>query len=615
MKYLFYLSAAIIILTSCTKILDKTPLNTINDEVVWNDTTLINAFLAEQYALSSVFVNGCSEYIQSGTTSSPIRGSIAWNPSHIDYLYNSEQGAGFTIVNDLSDESKPVWNICGIADKVKANGITPEGGVLEWWDNGYYIIRNLNQFIQRVPASPMEAAIAKTRIAEARFLRAFQYFEMVKRYGGVPLIIAVQNLTDPTDLLYPKRNTEQEVYDFIISELETIKNDLPVTNYSRASKTAALALESRAALYAGSIAKYGTIQLDGLIGISSTAANRYFEIAYATADSIIQSHTNSLYNANSNKAMNFRELFLVKHNPEMIFVKEHNFTSALSGGGAAWSYDFVQRPKPHAWDLGMAEGAYLEMAEAFQLINGSPGKLDRNAIQQGLWAMDDLWKDKDPRFFATLYTQGTLWQGGKIDFHKGLLTPTNTLFENKADAYNGVAAWGNQNISGDFGTGFGVLKYLDESNAIGTTWSNSGSDYIIFRYAEVLLNFAEAAMELGKSSDALDAINQVRNRAGITPLTAVTMNNVRQERRVELAFEGHRYWDVRRWRIAEEVLSGSNSGLRYILDYATGKYQIRVLTDIDGTNNKPNFTSAEYYFPITLKRIAANPNLLENIGY
>src|SRR5690606_33393011 len=154
----------------------------------------------------------------------------------------------------------------------------------------------------------------------------------------------------------------------------------------------------------------------------------------------------------------------------------------------------------------------------------------------------------------------------------------------------------------------------DESLPIGSTWSNSGTDYIVFRYAEVLLNAAEAAVELGRNSEALGFVNDIRRRAGILELNSVDRDKIRHERRVELAFEGHRYWDVRRWRIAEQVLSTSNSGLRYILDFNTQKFKIQVLADVDG-NNKPRFDAKHYYFPITLTRTGANKNLQENPDY
>jgi len=203
---------------------------------------------------------------------------------------------------------------------------------------------------------------------------------------------------------------------------------------------------------------------------------------------------------------------------------------------------------------------------------------------------------------------------GIVDFHSGLIGPDGTLYEGAQSAYNGIPAWGVQNLWGNFHTGFGVMKYLDESMPMGSMWSDSGTDYIVFRYAEILLNFAEAALELGHADEALDAINQVRSRAGVSRKSVIARDDIRQERRVELAFEGHRYWDLRRWRVATTALSREFSGLKYVLDYNSGKYRLIVLNNIDG-NNKPLFHNRNYYFPITLRRTSANPNLIENPGY
>ena len=115
--------------------------------------------------------------------------------------------------------------------------------------------------------------------------------------------------------------------------------------------------------------------------------------------------------------------------------------------------------------------------------------------------------------------------------------------------------------------------------------------------------------------DALIAINQIRNRAGIAALTSIDREKIHHERKVELAFEGHRYWDVRRWRTAVADLSKQWSGIRYILDLETGKYQIKIVEKIDGASNIPQFRSENYYFPITIQRTSNNPNLVENPGY
>jgi hypothetical protein len=597
-KYSFFtiLLFSLLSLWSCTEeVLDKKPLDMISDETVWNDKTLINAYLTQCYSEMYFFANESVGNLWSGD---------CWFPV-------------FT-VSEVSDEAIPQWRDAEEALskwRYKHGNLTINGGLMEYW--GYGTIRKLNEFIERVPTSPIEPETAKVRIAEARFLRAFAYFAMVKRYGGVPLITKVQGLTDPEEELYPARDKEEVVYDFIISEMNEIANDLPEVitgnDLGRPSKYAALSLKSRAALYAGSIAQFGQVQLDGIVGIPAAKANTYYQAAYDASNAIMISGKHALYNADADKVTNFKNIFLVETHNEVIFAKRHDDVNAFAGGNG-WNIDFFQCPRPQGWGRGLADGAYLELAEAFEYIDGTPGTLDRTAIQQGLWTTEQLWGNKDPRFFATFYTQDTPWKGNKLDFHKGIRLPDGTI--RTEGSYNGIPANGDQDVDG---TCIGFMKYLNEEhdNMYGTNvnWPDSWQDWQIFRYAEILLNYAEAAFELGKPGDALTAVNQIRDRAGIAPLAVITREKIRHERQVELTFEGHRYWDLRRWRIAVTELSEWWSGIRYILDAETGKYQIRIVEKIDGTSNVPQFRQENYYFPITLARTANNPNLVENPGY
>jgi hypothetical protein len=583
------------ILFSCNKeVLNKKPLNIISDADVWKDPALINAYLTQIYSDMPWLGNDCSG---NGTS-----GDAAWN---------------FADINDVSDESFPQWRDWNpsTAFMYKYGNLNIGGGLLEWW--GYGTVREINQFIQNIPGSPLEAGVKKSRLAEARFLRAFCYFAMVKRYGGVPLITSVQSESDPKSVLYPARATEQSIYDFIISEADTCSGDLPevvsADSLGHPSKYAALALESRAALYAGSIAQFGTVQLNGVVGIPSSQANAYYLKSYNASQAIIKSGKYALYNGDADKTTNFRNIFLVKNNSEVIFCKKHDANNELSGGNG-WCVDFFNCPRPQGWGRGLYDQAYLELAESFEHVDGTPGTLDRTAIQQGLYTIDQVWGNRDPRFYATFYTQGSEWKGSTLDFHAGIRLPDGTI--QTSDSYNGIAATGDQDFQG---TGIGVLKYLDENhdNMAGTNsgWATSAQDWLIFRYAEILLNNAEAAFELGNTADALNSINQIRSRAGVAPLGAVTSDAIHQERKVELAFEGHRYWDVRRWRTAVNDLSVRWSGIRYILDAASGKYQIQIINNVDGTSNIPQFRQENYYLPITIARTANNSNLVENPGY
>jgi starch-binding outer membrane protein, SusD/RagB family len=584
----------VMLFSSCEKdVLDKKPLDIITDDVVWNDQALIDAYLTQSYGQTYIFTQECSD-------NEPFGRSDVW--------------FGMFDVVDLSDQVKHAW---GPGAQGKNGTIRIDGGTLEWWETSYKVIRNLNEFIQKVPDAQLDEGFKRKRTAEARWIRAFNYFAMVKRYGGVPLIVEPQSVDAPRETLYPERNSEKEVYDFVISEMDAIVDDLAekgVAEPGRATKGAALALKSRAALYAGSIAQYGTIQLDGLLGINQAEAEDYYQKSYEASKALIKGERYALYNNSPDKVANYQRIFIDKDHSEVIFAKKHTYTDKLAGGNG-WAWDFFVTPSPQGWGAGNAIAPLLEMVESYEYVDGTPGTLDRDAIQQGLWTTDELWGNRDPRFYASIYTQNTMWKGVPLQFYYGLRKPDGTIITD--GSFEGVAANGNQYTTtiSRTGTGFGVLKYLDEDKNNFGPRASSGTDYLVFRYGEILLNFAEAAFELGKQDEALDAINQIRNRAGIAERTSIDRDKIRHERKIELAFEGHRYWDLRRWRTAASKLTRSFTGLDYILDYETGKYKLRVLPNIHGEPSQPVFHEYNYYLPITINRIGNNPNLVENPGY
>ena len=246
--------------------------------------------------------------------------------------------------------------------------------------------------------------------------------------------------------------------------------------------------------------------------------------------------------------------------------------------------------------------------------------LDYATLEGKITTPEELWANKDPRFFASVYTHRTLWKGQKLDFHNSLINKAGIWVP--SGVVDGIPAFGTQINSTYWSgqTGFGVLKYVNEATSNQDATGISSSDWMVFRYGEILMNLAEASFELGKTAEALNAVNQIRDRAGIAKLGSIDRAKIRHERKVELAFEGHRYWDVRRWRTATADLSKSYSGLMYILDLRTGdlntgKYSMHIVKKIDGAVATPTFLDKHYYLPITLGRTANNENLIENPGY
>lgn len=583
-------------INACEDVLEKQPLDIITDATLWSDEILIDDYLNQCYAEMKFYFE--MPYGQD-----------------INYLMENRSHDAIT----LSDEAQ-----CGWDDEIKApksDWITINGGVFEWW--GYPTVRRLNIFLNKMENLEIQVdeSYKKQRIAEARFLRAFAYFNMVKRYGGVPLITRAQELNDPEEELYRKRDKEETIYQFILSELDEIASDLP-ENFGdgRATKYAALALKSRAAMYAASIAQWGSVELNGIIGIPEEKATTYWQISYDASKEIISSGKFFLYNQSENKVENYRNLFLDENNSEVIFAERFD---GLSGRGHIW--DMLEVPYSyHVWGKGQNACIYLEMVESYDNIDGTPGIIDREKIEDGhLWTVEELFGKKDPRFKASIYTHGTPWidASGSIilDYHDAIETSDGNLLT--TGAYKGVLA-----RSRSYGrmTPFGVLKYLDPDMAIKHERNYSKTDFIVFRLGEIILNYAEAAIELNKNDDALWAVNEIRKRAGMPTYDMVTRELVRKERKVELAFEGTRYFDVRRWRTAVNELTKSYHGLRFIIDGSsldegqydvlTQKFKLAIINDVSGIPS-PYFDEKHYYLPITLARTSNNPNLVENPGY
>lgn len=462
---------------------------------------------------------------------------------------------------------------------------------LNWFDS-YNYIRDLNLFLQRDSASTGLSDDDRKRFyAEARFLRANFYFEMTKRYGGVPLVVRpleydyngeVKGLQNP-------RATEAEMYDFIISEAEAIKDDLPagIAEKSRATKGAALAMEARAALYAGSIAKYGAstpaVSLSGgEVGIPASKANDYYTIALRAAKEIIDGSAGGykLKTAADGASLaqlsdNFADVFLDKNSPETIF-----FEDFKTGGK---THGFTTNDQPYSFsDEGGDAGRLnpsLNLAENFEKLdntfapfattNGSGAPIIYDNIQ-------DIFADRDARLAGTILLPGGKFKGQTVDIWAGYRLPDGSIVTSDQSGHLKPIVSGGPDVQvvGADGpinglelrtqSGFYIRKYLDPTVGSGRRGQGSEVAFIRYRFGEVLLNAAEASFELGDNTTAATYINEVRARAGlITPLSAgdITFDRIVHERKVELAFEGLYFYDMKRWRLATNVWDGVPTAL------------------------------------------------------
>lgn len=584
-------------LFSCEDVLlDKQPIDIISDAVLWSDERLVEAYLDEVLHDMYFMLNEC---VRPGSP------QIGWSVWDLQTL------------SQVGDEARHshVWR--PEHRQWGKGSITEQGNNFQQlWS--YDEIRRCNDIIGRMETSTLDDDARLRLSTKARWARAMCYFAMVKRYGGIPLITVAQSVDDPKDELFQPRAKEMEVYDFIIKEMDEIAPLMP--NRERQGypgKWAAYALKSRAALYAASIATFGNVQLDGVVGIPASEAKRFWQTSYDASRKIIDEGGFALYNKYpGNKVKNYRQIFIDENaNPESIF--------ALSFEGQ------LQEGFNHGWDnftapqgfCGWAGGTvcvYLEMIEEFENIDGTPGTFNKAKFNGGLWTAKDMFANKEPRFHATIITQGSAWQGTTIDLYTHLVIPDGSEISGLSNSYQGVPATGLSNRENGGVTGFNAIKYTNEEYIMPGN-SSSEQDYMVFRYAEILLNCAEAAIELNLPGEALTYINQIRERAGVALINSADRKAVRHERKIELAFEAHRWFDLRRWRTAVDEISRPFKGINYKLDYnsvASGspKYLITVVNNVDG-GNKKFFPERLYYLPITPKRISNNPKMVENPGY
>lgn len=454
----------------------------------------------------------------------------------------------------------------------------------DWWGMwDYGLIRHVNLFIEKCELADEVLLPSKPRfLAEARLLRAAYYFEMVKRMGGVPLILESMQYDfsgDPTYLQFP-RAKEYEVYDFILSELVDIKGDLPddVNIKSRATMALDLAMQSRVALYAGSIAKYGqntpTVTLPGgEVGIPAQMADAYYQKALNAAEELLLDGTYSLYEKKEDLSDNFAKLFQDKaNNPEVIFVKDY---LQSEDGAISNPWTLVNQPWSGAEDLeGGRLNPSLNLVQSFEKLDNTYETFQTVDDAGNFIFYDnpsDIFAGRDARLEGTVMIPGSKFKGKDLDIWAGFILPdgtkvSGTYFGDKKtlpgkDVEEQVVGYDGPIDSREYSaqSGFYVRKHMDEATGSGQRGLKSSTWWVRYRLAEVYLNAAEAAFELGNSAKAATHMNVVRHRAGFTiPLVASDINfdRIFNERRVELAFEGHQLWDMKRWRIAHEIWNG-----------------------------------------------------------
>lgn len=539
-----------------------------------------------------------------------------------------------------------VWSGSGNAgDEYRNNIISYPVDRWRLWDYGF--IRDVNLGIEGVQKSTKLTAQQKAQFnAEFRFLRAYDYFEMVKRMGGVPLVttpLVYDYSGDATNLQLP-RSKEVDVYDFIATELDAIVNNIENNgSTSRANKYAVLALKCRAMLYAGSLAKYNNLMASpitlpgGEVGIPAQRASDFYNKALDAAKQVMAGPY-SLYKSNAaNLGENFYEALTKKTgNPELILIQDFLQSKGFKHG---FSYDNIARSLREDNLASSAIAPTLNLVEKYEYLDGTAGNLKtRNADNSDYvyyTNTQDIFANKDARLYGTIIYPGTSFRNTPVNIQAGVALWNGTTYQiiegdlgaKYTDGKLLTGLDGPQRSALDLSnTGFYLRKFIDNTPLASTRTRGTDIAWIRFRLGEVYLNATEAAFELGQTASALSYINTLRERAGFgaNSLNVLTIDRIRNERRVELAFEDHRVWDLARWRIADQVWNGSTNSPDAML-YAL--YPYRVVRPGDAARNDkyifikqvaPRFKTprfyqiGNYYSSIEQSVLNNNPKIIRN---
>ncbi|WP_373150712.1 RagB/SusD family nutrient uptake outer membrane protein [Bacteroides thetaiotaomicron] len=442
----------------------------------------------------------------------------------------------------------------------------------------YERIRSCNLFITKVTESDFSADYKKERLAEARFLRAWFYHYLWMAYGGVPIITEVLDNNVSTDIFYP-RETAQKTFEFIDKELDEIKDDLPPhrsgSDLGRASKGAILTLKGWVELFHASELR------------NPGKDKKRWEAAAATLKDVIDLQ---VYHLQPTILDLWTEA--TNNNDEVIF----DFQMSKQNGGrreGLFGPVFVKGVQSSWGNMQPTQ----ELVDDYCMANGLPITDPASGYNK-----NNPYKNREKRFYQSILYDGSMWQGEEIITRVGVGSPNEIDTSSDSDVTN---------------TGYYTRKTIDESvnGADNLQMSNGMANYIFFRYADVLLMYAEASLEAGDKPTAIEYLDMVRTRGDNMPSIndtypqGITENQlreiIRRDRRIELAFEDKRWWDILRWKICD----GENG----VMNKPIGGMKIED-TNGDGVweynyheVGKRTFLPRMYYQPIPQYVIDKNP--------
>lgn len=532
---------------ACSDILNKKDLSAVTEEDVWNDSKYATAYLDKL----------CRDNLPD------------WDAGASNNSDEANGGDGI-MYGQLTTSSIDTWN--------------------------YEQIRKINLLLQKVGSGSIDEETQNTLKAQALVLRAWRYFQMVRLYGGVPLILEPQELTDD---LYVTRAKTSECIAQMVKDLDDAIAILPwkwtSDDEGRITKAAAMAFKGRILLY------WASPQFN------PDNDKQRWEDAYNANKQVMEELAQNGYGLYGS----YSDLWFDEMNVEAVFVKR------FQEPGLTNSWNAGTRPLSEAQNYTGYNRPTLEMVESYPMADGTP--ITESKDYDPVY----FWKNRDPRFAQSIAYNGCLWE---LSGKSGRIQWTYVGSE----------------LNNPTPSGFYCRKAVDESYTPYYT-ERSSTDWIEIRYAEVLMNYAECAAELDKKDEAYAILKQIRNRAGILPgsdglygLKAGMSHDdmikaIMLERKIEFAFEGKRYWDLRRRRLFAFELNGTRRhGLLPKLKISQEEFdKIKDNVDIDkdkdtyfrdslvvlDTKFDIDFKDNYYFYAIPNKHLETNSKLEQTQGW
>lgn len=538
---------------SCSESLDIVPTDRVSDSSILTDSSLFESFVINRYMGARL-----TDKEAEGTPPGFGRGFeyAMWATLTDEAIYNNDDNTWLVQRGQLAPENT------GIAGTI--------------WGRSYRSIREINYALTNVANVKMSTSQKNRLTGELKFLRAFRYQDLIRNYGSIILLKdKVYNLGDDfTNADVYTKSSIQECVNYAVTELDEASKLLPADNSSswqlgRATKGAALALKSRLLLYAASpLYSAGT-----------------WQAAATAAKDVMNMGKYSLFTNGYDK------LFLTpENNPEIIFERLYTRGArhvCLEISNAPNGYD--------GW------GGNLPLQNMVDAYETNKGKTITDPASG--YNPQAPYENRDPRFYMTILYNGANYRNNTIQ----------SFLPGGKDSKDGPSNWNTSK------TGYYLKKFMNDNLPINNPWDVSGTQpWIYFRYAEILLNYAEAQNEAaGPDQTVYDAVNAVRSRKGVgmpalaSGLTKEQMRDaIRRERQVELAFEEHRFYDVRRWKIANVTENVPAYGIDVTKNGNTFTY-----TRKEALSGR-RFEDKHYFLPIPRAEIqAANGKLTQNSGY